>query len=490
MDEIIAEKVITATYYKLSLIKDQISQIRLHSFPSDNPKQLAEIIKAICNLFQEYLLRLQNDASSQPVEVARLAKFIANTTGEIASHLRFVEGASIERTPWNMVLPFQSFVKDIYQPNSFLIVRPQWQYNYKVIWDLVEVYKEHIEKGLSKKVSLEQEVFNTKLYIVSFPGFEKNNLLLHANLGHEIGHPIASEFLATEAENKKAKPQYLPRIAEELEKVLEKILEKYLRKDATELEKYAQKGKLQEHIVFLRKRGLEEIISDLISVNLFGIASLFATEEIADISQSIDEVKAPQYYPPLRMRLRLMYEELLSNGLDSIFNMDVQRTSQQNDFNMHVLSAVKERLDIIKATISIDKDKNHIKNDPIFKIAYDSILEVLPKIKGFIKTRISGHMFEFEKIHNTVFPLCDRIAHRIPPNAVEIDPFAPVIADIPAILNAGWFYKITCLSKLSSYRKQGEYVNELNILNDLLLKAIEISHVHQKYFKWVKDAKK
>ena len=53
-----------------------------------------------------------------------------------------------------------------------------------------------------------------KLYIVSFPGLERSNVLLHVNFGHEIGHQIQDEFFSSE------EPSYLVSIQREVEEEL------------------------------------------------------------------------------------------------------------------------------------------------------------------------------------------------------------------------------------------------------------------------------
>lgn len=475
MEDIIANRLITSTFYKIHLIKHQISKILLNNFPSENPRKLAAIILKICELLENSVLSLQHDSYSNPLENIRITKFIANFLEQLAAHLRFVEGASTDRTPSSLILPFESFVNKFYPPSSFLIVRPQWHYNYKIISNLVEAYKSQLEKGLSKKIK--EDTFSEKIYIISFPGFEKKNVLLHANLGHEIGHLFAAEFLKQEAEKEKKTPQFFLEIAKKVDVEVENKF-----KDLTALEKFSKKAEYINQIFFIRERGLKELISDFASVKLFGIAAIFALEEIADTSQSVDEVKETQYYPPLRMRIRFMYETLVEDGLEPIFN------DTSGDFEKHVLEALKDRLDTIKNWIIISDDKDNINTNTKLNIAYESINSVLPEVKGFIKTKLSNNVFSMDKVHSVILPLCNRLAHGIPPNAVE-EPFNPITGDIPTILNAGWFYKIACSSSLSAYKKQEEYVNDLNTINNLLLKAIELSYIHNEYYRWLKTEK-
>ena len=79
--------------------------------------------------------------------------------------------------------------------------------------------------------------------------------------------------------------------------------------------------------------------------------------------------------------------------------------------------------------------------------------------------------------------LIERLENAIPPNAVENDIYNREPADMVEIINASWFYKISCTE---SILKQNKSFNENSYawrdrLNNLTLKAIEYSDIEKDY---------
>ena len=70
----------------------------------------------------------------------------------------------------------------------------------------------------------------------------------------------------------------------------------------------------------------------------------------------------------------------------------------------------------------------------------------------------------------------------IPPNEI-IDLDGTVrIADIPKILNAGWLYRLTRLSSMyADTTLKEQFFDELQNLNSLVLKAVEMSDLQSEY---------
>jgi hypothetical protein len=71
-------------------------------------------------------------------------------------------------------------------------------YNYAIL-DLAGLYSSIVTNFFDPTEKV--EVFGSipkKLFVVSFPAVEKENILLHSVFGHEVGHQVAEKYLSIE----------------------------------------------------------------------------------------------------------------------------------------------------------------------------------------------------------------------------------------------------------------------------------------------------
>ena len=128
-------------------------------------------------------------------------------------------------------------------------------------------------------------------------------------------------------------------------------------------------------------------------------------------------------------------------------------------------------------------------SEKLIKLEEEIIEEAISKPLEIIKRKIRNKNMTYH-FTDKIFSLIKRLENHIIPNESEI--VYSNTSNLPSseeILNAGWFYKIACSSSLLAYKKQEEYVNNLNTINNLLLKAIELSYFHNEYYRWLKTKK-
>ena len=458
-----AEHLISLIVHKVRLVIDLLEDISLKKFPSETPRILIDIIKNICLALKHHALTTGEDTGSLDDEdIENELKIILSLLLDITPHLRFVEGASVERTPWDLVQPFEDFSRRIYQKTP-IILRPQWAYNFTIRPNLIRTYKACLESILSDD---EHRVLFDKcpeeIYVISFPGIERKNILLQSILGHELGHPIASEYLGNEDQS-----SYLSEIRDEVDK---HITETDPTKRSQEL---SDKVKL---IQMIRNTGLNEIISDLVAIHLFGIAVFFAAYEIA-IMMSMDDISGQgnYFYPPWRYRLREMHTELDWNS----FEMKMKEVLSRNNEYETVYKIISERMTQLKRVTDEKEDVDRINKEDIKHIAYQSIQKALPRVRIFLNNKPS---LSVDISVENIFLLNQRLMLNLPPNAIEnISPFEPIIPSMPEIINAGWFNKLTYLPDKITTLNEDKHYDKLNILNSLIYKALELREIHLKY---------
>lgn len=480
------DELVTNAYYKIEQIRQKVKDVTLEKFPSGNPLELSKLVLNICDGLKSYLQKLEGEYVESPTDVERDIKLTILFLCEIASHLRFVDAAAVKKTPQRMILPLEKLVQKILPIK--IITRSQWHYNYGLWPEIDKEYFEALEYKLGYKhplgkVELEKifegyidEKGRGKLYVMSFPAFEQENLLLHANFGHEIGHRFAKEFLELEKKDESYLRGIITGVLEHLEILKIQDMHEMWRQTFTKMDEIKKQA---NSIRAIRSRGLEEIISDLASLYIFGSASIFASEEYSQIFESIDRVSSPpDYYPPWRFRLRVMLVEAEPQIRELLMY------KSENPIHRKIIKGLSRKVDSLVKLVSEEKDNEEINRDFERRTAYESLLTTIPQVKSFLKQELSQHAYTSEKMIKEVLPLCERIHNHIPPNATEDDPFNPKIADFRAIINAGWLYRISYLSDL--HKKPEEFLKQMGIINRLLLKAVELSYIHEEYKNRVK----
>ena len=191
-------ELISDAYFKAFSIKERIKSVYFQTYPSPTPVKLLNFYKNVCNAYQSSLLRLHSEQKASRKDINREIRLISMYLCWMASHIRYAEGASVDRTPGSFVASIGKLVEEVL-PEAKLIVRPQWRYNFKII-NLMRTYSKPISDSLGSQTFRDlTRDFGENLYVISFPGFERNNILVHTTLGHEIGHPIADAYLEDES---------------------------------------------------------------------------------------------------------------------------------------------------------------------------------------------------------------------------------------------------------------------------------------------------
>jgi hypothetical protein len=391
----------------------------------------------------------------------------------IAPHLRYIDGASVERNPCSLVYPLEKLTQNILD-NTRLIVRPQWRYNFGKV-EIMQHYKNKTEYLLT--LDEWNVIFKDSpdyFEILSFPGFEKTNVLLHVNLGHEIGHHLQEEYFKHESDN------YLFDIKKEVTKKFPKTrsyeeLTEKMRRDIEKVRKY-------------RERFIQEIISDLFCSRLFGPAALFAFFEVAIFGKNFDTVDEDYLYPPWRTRLRIMLADLQWRNYNESFKRVFKKVFKKfpkSEWAAKAIGAFEKNMEAIEEIIKNKIDEKNIKSKKLTRIAYNSVNNSLQDIKDFLNEKLSDQLcYSTDYFCKQILFLVQRLHYKIPPNEFEDEDNKVHLADLKTIFNAGWIYKRAFVSSIFESGDKNIFFEHLDILNRLVLKGIELSDIHREFNKY------
>jgi len=432
-------------------------------FTTKTPPKLANLINQISEILLKKLPEVPNNCLHE----------INVFLNRLAEHLRYVERAKVTQTPWSLIQTAEDFFKQQIGEKSNFIIRPTWSYNYAVIGDFWNYYQivlsnwnwfpiEELKANLKnpkKQTEINAFEADESIYCISFPRLEKQNCLMHANWGHEIGHIIVNKWLTENFEPLwgKVEIQIKQRIIDEIRKTPPPVdpifREIVINEEASNLTRNAMDAS---------KQGLNELLCDIIGVHLFGLSSLAAVLEFASRFELDISPLQCDYYPPWRYRIRKMFEYC------------------QDDLNEHdcypgeIVRPLIEWLNQSKQLANNTKDIDIINSAIVTKEAYvfiennwnETQNQILDKLKG-----IFAKPYRIPEKIKSIEILVKRLVSGIPPNEEKNLSFTPT--SFQDIIISAWAYKFYKHSSDSDWGKK----EDLNLLYRLVLKAIESSHV-------------
>lgn len=388
-------------------------------YPADTPVAFIELLKRLLETLDR---RVSASSDSRFLATAQQLIFTLS-----ARFLPIFDNAHTEQTPRALVSLLENLAQRI-EPDTRSIVWPQASYNFSIS-RVLPLLREAVDALLSEQ---EKDYvfagFQGHLNIVSFPRIDRDNVLMDAVFGHELGHPIADEFLAQERTNIKFATR-LKQIQQQLPKLF--AAEFAIHKQP--LQRLSLERKLTQAILEVRRRGLQELISDQVSVFLFGPSALFAGYDVF-IGTALDALptSAHSFYPPTRLRLRTMLLACNRGGY-------IEKIRQQSDGG--VRRAADEFLSNLEQIVNSQDDVTTLNGDAICRTAYDWLRDSLNEAEEFAIARLNDCVFDCQSIERELPDLLRRIEFWIPPNETGSYPFTTTVDWRSSIL-AGWLFKI------------------------------------------------
>ncbi|MFV2058295.1 MAG: hypothetical protein ACC707_17655, partial [Thiohalomonadales bacterium] len=168
--------------------EQRLSEVFSSYYPDSNPNKL---IQCLHDLVARIELLIESSDKRRLdwicAVLERLEYFIAD-----------LNYANSEEIPRGLVSILSELSKTLY-PNVILLAAPQREYFYYSIEDVLpdlNKYVDILSSEEDKKFVL--SAFQDRLDVIRFPRIERDNILSYPIFGHELGHPIADEFLEKE----------------------------------------------------------------------------------------------------------------------------------------------------------------------------------------------------------------------------------------------------------------------------------------------------
>ncbi|MGZ5442972.1 MAG: dCTP deaminase [Thermoanaerobaculia bacterium] len=495
--------------YELEIIararaaEHRAERLTLDDFISDSPRNLAH---ALQNVF-EYLIKVVDAVSARidwingsEIEIEqdlRVLRVADEAVKYFAAHLRYVDSARTEKLPWEIIPSFERLVRDL-SADAQIMLRPMWHYNYATT---VANFRDLYLRRLSSfelylpDIDVESRVLYPLLpafHMISFPALERENILLHSLIGHEIGHLLAGRFLT---------PARVSAMLTTVRDDVERLTDDQMRREELSPKTLGELFFTQRRnrrvatnldlAISFWYRAVEELSSDLVGAILFGPASLFATMDMA-VQFGLDEQPSPQndFYPPWRMRVRYV-QQAVRDGCPSLFTKGADSWLAAGKAD----ELLSDFVSLIEREASLTSDEARIAEIALAQLAYRHVHATMIESLAFLGDELDAFAFDETLLRSSLKQLVERLDHGIPPNAIDASVESPTTngatllstaAGLVDIINAAWFHKIV----ESSHYHQDVTLDDKERLrrrrNRLTLKAIEFAYIQRDFEAWHK----
>lgn len=472
-------------------------------FPSESPKVYCRLIWQISVFLQDLLDRYLRDWALEDLREDLLVqiRILDSVIRGLWQHLEYIETSMTQRVPWSLVRPLEELINRL-RPSGervLLILRPQWAYTYSIISeDIAGALRGLLRHFVERKVVSQQEVDklfvvngesptdlnNCEIRVVSFPGIERNNVLLHGLLGHEVGHLFISKYITKELQD-----SAWVKIAPNVELIAQEKFAEDLAEvrpgfpDDTE-EALQFRDRLQSYYfnVLLGtalecwRRGLEELLADYFGLLLFGPAMLYDIWQMGFLADlDICPSRKNSYYPPWRMRIRYCHQYVQQRGFSFVWPGVLSPNDSQR---------MEDYIAFVGEQAGTTTDRDLIRENPVVTVAYQVMESDYSEIRQRIEKDFGPHVLVSKHFPDRVPHLFDRLRLRIPPNAIEHSIDRHDLAEIPEIINAAVVFKLLDID--GSVEQKGKITSDIlwrrDTMNRLVLKGIEYSHL-EKHFR-------
>lgn len=392
--------------------------LRLEEFVEELPTgQSANLIGTI------KLFLAQIEAELKSCDDAEL-RFFCPLIDQLSEVLEWLDHAHTAETPRAYVEILAEISRELHDSASILVT-PTVECNYRISDEVPNLVR--LTNALSPtRQDLVIARLPKALFRVRFPRIERENILNHSLFGHEFGHPIADEFL-DEHEEEVIYQERLLKAQREIEKEPETAEEMAHCLDETE--RTVLINNIQDRLSQIHKRALVELVSDAISVHLFGPSAIFASMDFF-IREPLDEKpEEDEFYPPTRYRWRLMLQILKDGGyLQHLGRLELQSP---------IRATLDSTFEYLERVAADESDLDVLERDPYTRAAYAWLRETMPDALEYARNRVSALHYAADRVSQEVPRLLERLQAGVPPSEMGTWPnVSPV--DWRSTLVASW----------------------------------------------------
>lgn len=429
-------------------LKQRFAELHARDYPDAGAAKALSLLVELLSILQKRVEIIGDE---------RTLVMASDVVINLGETLEYFDNAGTDQTPRGLVVLLQSLYAKLNRQSN-LLAWPQSVYNF-TIRPFVEYLNALFQYlGSDAEIDAVLSAYTGPHDLVSFPRIERDNVRMYAVFGHEMGHEIADEFLR----NEQGSASYAQQESEVRNKVVAAM---------GGTPSMADRQKRLTSVFVLRKRALEELISDTVGIYLFGLSALYAGHEIHP-GAGVDLIPSDANdYPPGRMRLRVSLELSRAEG-----QLDALAKFATDPKTGGAFSAGVSLVNRIEKLVAADDDVKAINSDPYVSIAYEWVHATLPSAQAFARSAVGAAIYPIASQEKECSGLVERLLDGLPPNEIG-NSLAPVQVDVRSAILASW------LISLDASQSNGACKNEeFSRLNEKTLRGIEYIELQGEYF--------
>jgi hypothetical protein len=422
-----------------------------------NTQEAPILLKSIARLAEDLrpevlALWARYESKRSPEDLAKI-QALDMRIRELAGDVRLPERATSARVPGVLGRLVRDKVNVLFPAGVGVILRPVWNYHYKIHRDDVHTryelalrdFTEKNEKQLVKK-AFDELIRPT--FVVSFPVLERTSIHLHAVLGHEIGHLISREWQPTRVQEDK-----------EFSKALVDLHKTAAAQGA------AQSPPRVQLALTARATATKELAADAVGMLLFGISALFGTLDVA-AGRGLHGVSSSLGYPSWGLRLQQMWKLAEAEGW-----LDLSFAESARPAFAKATEAVQRHLEACKDWLF---SETYLSVDPWERAGHASALRMLPQIHEFARKRCKAVLASRERAYRRLPALFERLDEALPPDNASVSDLEAEVPELEEVFAAAWWYKIARVPNEFGARDLiPDSMQRADLLRRLTLKAVE-----------------
>jgi len=433
-------RVLLHVRYELNRFQSALQKLESCEFPSSIALTLVEQQQAECRAASMDLDQIETDVNDDPDgSAARLVSEFRKMVSR-RRYLEVLEKARSDEVPWSLVPSIETLSNQILPTYNVLITTTP-DMNYMVGW------------GAN----------SATIYL---PRLHRANGFLHVLIGHELFHPIVTEFFVIE------KPKYKPRLRD--------LCQKHLAKMGIPSDLFFQQrlDALLDHATQQWEKAMTELMCDMGATALFGPAALWTLSGFA-ATQDMNSPPAQQfqYYPPWRMRIRVVLDFMENKLGSSTLLENLSRQLQQAGLGDHATALAKSISDEQISFVT-----SELAQEPLRELSvqvYDLVEECISDAGDFVLSKAKNFPNRWTETQDEVPVLLNRLLMHVPPSELlEGQKQESKAASMSGIVMACWLERLRLEDSgqlnLDTFRR----------LCRLMLKAIEDAELKRKFSDW------
>jgi len=404
-------------YFPVLAVREEVSRLR-------GSAAYSRAAESLLGVLYDGLARLADDFANLASDTEGTRRTAARY-GQVASVLhdclQFVQGSDEDQAPSSLVEPLETLAR-VYMPNCQLLVRSSFQGGLAAYWTeffvpSLRTLLEGLPGGGPLAKRLDQFVS------LVFPSAQRENLLMHAILGHELGHAFSYNLKITE--------QLSVPIPQEVNEQLSKLEDR-------DREAFRQ-------IVL---DWLEELVGDAWGLHIMGPAFYFAS------SAALSQTPPSTTHPAGRFRLQSLRQHLEWRGY---------------------LGAGEDAAKWLRGYVAAEAAAAGMAV-PLFQLAEAALGAFTRSIFDAVRVLQPENAFTPAKFGQVAEGPVNRLCNLVPPDQTDGGP-----TRMPDVLNAGWLVWLRRWEQFCQALGVGSdpdrRFDALAKLNSLLLKALEYSAI-------------